>query len=90
MMAHFYGQFNNLATATIYSGTALNQLAATTKTQSAEIKSLLNALKTASGSSSYAAATATDSTPSIHPAEFKRRISELEAAICNNWHRASF
>ena len=67
-MAQFGGHFYNLAAAATNSGAALNQLAATTTTQYAEIKSLLTTLKTASSSSSYATAVATDSTPSIPPA----------------------
>ena len=80
-MAQLDGNFDNLAAATTNSGAALNQLAATTRMQYAEIKSLLTALKTASIPSSYAATVATDSTPSIHPAEAKCSISQLEADI---------
>ena len=62
-MALFDGHFDNLAAAT-NSGAALDQLAATTTMQYAEIKPLLTALKTTYRPSSYAAADATDSTPS--------------------------
>ena len=75
IMAQFDGHFDNLSAAATNSGAALDQLAATTTTQYGEIKSLLTALKTASGLSSYDAATTTDSTTSIPPAEAKRRIS---------------
>ena len=90
MMAHFDGHFDNLSAAATNSGAAHNQLAATTKTQYADINSLLTALKNASGLSSYAAVAATDSTPSIPPAESKRRISQLEADISKNWHCGDF
>ena len=90
MMAQFNGHFDNLAAASTNSGATLDQLAATTTTQYAEIKSLLTALKTAYGLSSYAAAAVTDSTPLIPPAEAKHRISQLEAAIRNNWNYGAF
>ena len=90
MMAHLDGHFDNLAAAATYSGETLNQLATTKRTQYAEIMYLLIALKTASGLSSYAAAAATDSTPSIPPAEAKHHISQLEADISKNWHRGAF
>ena len=83
-MAHFDGHFYSLSTSATNIGADLDQLAANTTTQYAETKALLAALKTASSPSSYAAAAATDSTPSIPPTEDKHRTSQLEAAICKN------
>ena len=88
-MAQLDGHFDNLAATSTNSGATLDQLAATTTTQYAEIKSLLAALNNASSPSAYAAATATDFTPSIPPNEAKIRIIQLEATICNNWHRGA-
>ena len=88
-MALFDGHFDNLAAAT-NSGAALDQLAATTTMQYAEIKPLLTALKTTYRPSSYAAADSTDSTPSIPPTEAKRCIRKLKAAIRKNWHCGAF
>ena len=65
-MAQFNGHSDNLAVATTNSGAVLDQLAVTTATQYTEIKALLTALKTASSPISYAAANATDSTPSAN------------------------
>ena len=95
-MSHFNAHFDNLAAAATNSGAALDQLAAITTTQYSEIKALLNTLKTASNRasrpSSYAAAAAaaTDSTPSIPLTEAKRRIIQIESAVCNNWHCGAF
>ena len=93
-MDQFDGHFDNLAAAATNSGAALDQLAVTTPTQYTEIKALLAALKTASNftsiPSSYATAAATDSAPLILPTDTKWRISQLEAAVCNNWHRGAF
>ena len=66
-MAQSDGHFDNLAAAAKNSGTALNQLAATTTMQYTEIKYLLAALKTASYCTSrlisYATDANTDTTP---------------------------
>ena len=87
-MDQFDGHSDNLAAAATNSGAALDQLAVTTPTQYTEIKALLAVLKTASNRtsslSSYATAAATDSAPLIPPTYAKRRIIQLEAAICNN------
>ena len=89
-MNQFDGHFDNLSAAATNSDASLNQLAATTTTQYAEREALLTTLKTASSLSSYVAAAATDSTPSIPQSDSKRRIIQLEAAICNNWHSGAF
>ena len=89
-MAQFDGQINNLSAAATNSCAALGHFSDTTTTQYVEIKALLTALKTASSPISYAVADATESTPLITTTEAKRRISQLEAGIPNNWHRGAF
>ena len=93
-MAQLDGHFDNLAATSTNSGATLDQLAATTTTQYTEIKNLLAALKTASNRtsspSSYATAAATNSTPSLLLTDSKRRISQIEDVVHNNWHRGDF
>ena len=95
-MAQFGIHFDNLAAAATNSGANFDQLAATITTQYMEIKALLAALKTASNRTSIpisfaaSAAAASDSTPLISPTGAKRRISQLEADVCNNWYCGAF
>ena len=93
-MAHFDGHLDKLADAATNSGADLNQLSTTTTTQYTEIKALPAALKTVSNRTpspiSYATADTNDSIPSILPTDAKLCISQLEAAVCNNWNRGAF
>ena len=67
MMAQFDGHFDNLASAAINSGAALDQLAATTTTQYLDIKSLLTSLKAAAVDGLHSTAAATCRNPPNHP-----------------------